>query len=202
MQQHDSENSLGYLAEQYRQLHQDPNRYRGRLQPYFVTEIKELVRRHKAKTLLDYGSGKGEQYEVLHQHAAWGIKPKCYDPGYPPFASKPINSFDGVICTDVMEHIPPNHVRWSVRDVLTYARKFAFFCIFTEPAKATLPDGRNAHLTIQSDRWWLDVLSNTIYDLYPGIEVGRYTVNQHMLLSSHKIEVAVVFRTKATKHME
>jgi hypothetical protein len=37
----------------------------------------------------------------------WGVESiRCYDPGYPPFSTLPEGRFDGVICTDVLEHCP------------------------------------------------------------------------------------------------
>lgn len=197
-------NALSYMYDQYRAIHADPDRYRGKLQQYFVDEIADLVKRHKARTLLDYGCGKGHQYTFHKQHKAWGnIMPHLYDPGYLPHASRPHGNFDGVICTDVMEHVPHIHVPWVMRDALCYVAKFAFFCIFTEPSKATLPDGRNAHLTVKPVGYWMDRVEEAMIDLYPDPELKpvRSEKNHHSVVSNGVMEVAVVFRTKATKHI-
>ena len=42
----------------------------------------------------------------------------------------------------------------AIFEAVIRADKFAFFAISTRPAKKTLPDGRNAHLTVQSPDWW------------------------------------------------
>ena len=70
------------------------------------------------RTLLDYGAGKGLQYQwqnmtlsdgrtVPGLKAFWGVDfITCYDPAYPPFIALPKSRFDGVISTDVLEHCP------------------------------------------------------------------------------------------------
>ena len=45
--------------------------------------------------------------------AAWpGVAVTCYDPGYAPFAEPCEGTFDGVITTDVLEHIPEEDIGW------------------------------------------------------------------------------------------
>lgn len=147
-----------YMAAQYQLMH-EMGRYSGGLTKDFIAQIKQLVEQCDAQTLLDYGSGKGRQYSEYKQHKEWGgIEPICYDPGYPPFSTRPSGKFDGVICTDVAEHIPENEVDWFLEDVIGYANKFVFFCIFTGLAAKCLPDGRNAHLTVRDEKWWVQKL--------------------------------------------
>lgn len=194
------QDSLAYLASQYRIIHEDPKRYRGNLQPYFINQITDLVQRRKARTLLDYGSGKGNQYHEHQQHNAWGgILPHCYDPGVPAYSIKSTASFDGVICTDVMEHIPTTHVDWVLRDVCAYANKFAFFCIFTDSAKAKLPDGRNAHLTIKEPWWWNALFLTVLKDLYPDRHINCVDTDLYTTFICNGLEVQVVYRSKAHK---
>lgn len=147
--------SLHYLTEQYATLHK-LNMFPGwNGVQCCIDEIARLVRETETKTLLDYGSGKGHQYLVQRCHEGWGgILPQCYDPAVPYLNERPEGTFDGVICCDVLEHIPERHVAWIVGDVLAYARKFAFFSVATRPAKKTLPDGRNCHLTVRPSEFW------------------------------------------------
>lgn len=144
------------VIEQYRAMHQSHKMFRGNSIKGHLEAIADLVKKHQPVSLLDYGSGKGLQYEELKLHERWGgLKPTCYDPGYEPLSKKPGGEFDGVICTDVAEHVPESAVDEFLRDVIGYARKFAFFCIFTQPARKFLPDGRNVHLTVQPPEWWI-----------------------------------------------
>lgn len=193
-------NSFAYLAQQYRMIHAGRDRYRGKVLPYLGSIVADCVNRHNANRLLDYGCGQGLQYLEDKAHHRWGDAiPYLYDPGVEEFAVKPIGTFDGVLCFDVAEHIPENYIHWFLKDVLSYADKFAVFCIFTEPAKAKLPDGRNAHLTVQPQTWWEEKITNTL-------EERAFTVDMvkpwHVKFIRDDIEVHTVFRCKANKNLD
>ncbi len=89
-----------------------------------VEAIKRLIDEHGATTLLDYGSGKGRQYTSVVELGsractvpeAWGVEaPACYDPAYSRHSALPAGRFDGVICTDVLEHCPEEDIAWRPR---------------------------------------------------------------------------------------
>lgn len=131
--------------------------------------IRDLIAATGSRTILDYGSGKGTKYKAADivikgeraksVQAFWKVdKITCFDPGYPPFASLPTETFDGVICTDVLEHIPESDLLWILEDQFRYARKFVFGNIASYPAEKTLPNGENAHCTIQPAQWWHDLI--------------------------------------------
>lgn len=143
-------------AKVYTQLHEEnPKAFAGNSIKNYVHDIASLVHLFGAKTLLDYGSGKGYQYLKHRVHEHWGgILPYCYDVGVRQLSEKPEGTFDGVICTDVMEHIEEQDVDAVLRDIFGYSNSFVFFCIACRAAKKKLPDGRNAHLTIQPPEWW------------------------------------------------
>jgi hypothetical protein len=148
------------LLDQYEKLHADPGAFSGRSLNRHAVDIGVLVRATHAETLLDYGCGKAEQYTQDLAHLAWGgIVPTLYDPAVPQFAARPEGTFDGVICTDVLEHVLESDLKLMLRDVFGYARRFVFFSIATRPAKRLLPDGRNAHVTVRDERWWRDRIS-------------------------------------------
>lgn len=195
---------LAALAEQYRILH-ERGQYRGGLEPYFIRAVDFLSKRCQAVKLLDYGSGKGEQYSIHNQHATWGILPTCYDPGYDPFSRKPQyrECFDGVICTDVLEHISPDCLGSVVLDIFRYAKKFVFLSVFVGEAKSILPDGRNAHLTVRCEEWWLRFLHEKLKESRPGYAVKISVEDRHtILVTSKPFKVAVVFRSKEKKVWE
>lgn len=144
------------LLDQYKQMHKNPKRFPGNSTKRYVAPIADLIVEYDAKTLLDYGSGKGMQYLSSRIHEQWwgGILPTCYDPGYAPLARRPEGTFEGVICTDVMEHIEECDIHKVLKDIFGYADKFVFLGIATFPASKTLPDGRNCHVTIRPPEWW------------------------------------------------
>lgn len=114
--------------------------------------------------LLDYGSGKGYQYLTHRIHERWGGSlPTCYDPGVVQLSARPQGVFDGVLCTDVLEHIEEEHLRDVVDDIFGFARprylrrstrSFVYLHICCRPAHKHFPDGTNLHATVKPPTWW------------------------------------------------
>lgn len=133
-----------------------------------VQTIGAMVENLKLRTLLDYGCGKATAYEkvrltfpdgrqVRGLKDIWGVDSiTFYDPGYAPHRKVPEGKFDGVICTDVLEHCPEEDIDWIIADLFGYANKFVFCTIACYPAKKKLPSGENAHITIKKPGWWID----------------------------------------------
>jgi SAM-dependent methyltransferase len=117
--------------------------------------IKDLVDRYNARTILDYGCGKGQQYQEPLPYAAepgtelpqdqWqtfdqylGVTVYCYDPCVAEFETPPPADvkFDGVICTQVLNSIPDDDMTWVREKLEHHAKKFCFVGInFQRAAK-------------------------------------------------------------------
>ena len=134
-----------------------------------VPRIRELVQQFGIGSLLDYGSGKGMQYRQGiklsdgTKYASvldfWGVESvTCFDPGYAPFNQLPAGKFDGVICTDVLEHCPQEDVGWIVAEIFSFARAMVYCNIACYPAQKHLPNGENAHCTVKSKAWWRELV--------------------------------------------
>ncbi len=155
--------------------------FRGTSLAQHVLKIKEIIDRYQIKTLLDYGSGKGQLYsgEVIMQfgngeavskiHEFWGADVTCYDPAYKPYMQRPTGQYDLVINTDVLEHCPEPDIPWIINDLFSLAKKCIYSNIACFPAKKQLPNGENAHCTVQPPEWWQSVISATA-DRYPNID--------------------------------
>jgi hypothetical protein len=123
-------------------------------------EIKKLIKQYDARKLLDYGCGRGDAYRAPHRlHAEWGLKwwdVTLYDPAFPAVSEVPHGKFDGVLCSDVLEHIPEEDVDEFVKRLFGYARKFVWASVCCRPAKKTFPDGGpNLHVTLYPLNWWV-----------------------------------------------
>lgn len=143
------------IIEQYRYLHSN-GWFPGFSLRRHIPELAELVRKHEAKTLLDYGCGKASCWLKEGAVRDVGLKPALYDPGWKDFAKRPAGPFDGVVCTDVLEHVEdPEAV---IADILGYATKFALIAISCKPSppKKKLPDGRPLHIQVHEPQWWKD----------------------------------------------
>jgi hypothetical protein len=134
--------------------------------------IKDLIDQTGARTVLDYGCGKGYQYDWLKVVIPgvgerdgvldyWDIdEVHCYDPSFERYSKLPEGKFDGVISTDVLEHCGEDDIPWIVAEMFAYANRFVFASVACYPAKTTLPNGENAHATIRPLEWWKDVFSS------------------------------------------
>jgi hypothetical protein len=131
-----------------------------------ATPIRDMIARTGSQSLLDYGCGKGEAYqlkdiELIDGETApslqdyWKLENiHCYDPGYEPFSRLPTEQFDGVICIDVLEHITEPDLGWVIDELFSHARRFVFATVACYPAKKHLPNGQNAHCTVLSPDGW------------------------------------------------
>ena len=146
--------------------HRPPEQtFAGKMLAQHAPTVKQMIERTGAKTLLDYGAGKGQSYTqkdiqigsvvapTIQEY--WGLDEiRCYDPGYEPFSQLPQEQFDAVISTDVLEHITEPDLPWILDEIFGYARKFVFANIACYPAKKSLPNGQNAHCTVRPPDWW------------------------------------------------
>jgi SAM-dependent methyltransferase len=131
-----------------------------------LRRIKALIADTGARSVLDYGCGKAQLYDLadldvpgLGRIASvvdyWDIdEVSCYDPCVPAFERLGEQPCDGVIATDVLEHCPEEDVPWIVAELFAHARKFVFASIACYAAKTHLPNGENAHCTIRPLAWW------------------------------------------------
>jgi hypothetical protein len=123
-------------------------------------EVEKLIRlAHTWKggplekvTVLDYGCGRGSLAEALKPHRC-----QQYDPGIPGRDVLPKPS-DVVVCTDVLEHVEPDKLESVLDHLARLTARAAYIVIATRPANAVLPDGRNAHLIVETPEWWLERL--------------------------------------------
>ena len=161
------------LVEMYKTMHEEgspaTNRpaaktFNGKSLREHLGRIGAMIRESGAETLLDYGSGKGSFYAAYPGESdgsrfksvkQWGgVKVTCYDPGYEPFSGPIEPAYDGVICTDVLEHITEEDIPWVLDKLFRHARRFVYAVAACYPARKSLPDGQNAHCTVQPPEWW------------------------------------------------
>lgn len=114
----------------------------------YADQVLNLSKQLNTRDILDYGCGKC----TLQQSLPFAIK--NYDPFIPEHSARP-EPADIVVCTDVLEHIEPDHLEEVLDDLRSLTNKVVFLQVATRPASKNLPDGRNAHLIIEQPVWWL-----------------------------------------------
>ena len=130
----------------------------------WILKIKEIIKINKCYSLVDFGCGKGFLYknkfkindqEYRNLLDCWELDDVyLYDPGVKEFSVYPVRKFDGLICTDVIEHIPESDVLEFIDNLFKLSNKFIFVVIATIPATKFFDDGNNIHLCLKNQEEW------------------------------------------------
>lgn len=147
--------SKGYVEEQ-KILHARPNGYGGKGDKW-AGGVANLITDLRATSVLDYGCGQGALIKALRPIVSGAVRLDEYDPAIPGKDGPP-EFADLVVCTDVLEHIEPDKLPSVLAHLQLLARTAVFVVIATRPSNKTLSDGRNAHLIIEPDGWWIDTM--------------------------------------------
>tara|TARA_R100001132_G_C3237622_1_gene69678 strand:+ start:121 stop:759 length:639 start_codon:yes stop_codon:yes gene_type:complete len=175
------------LIKQYKELHNE-NKFKGISLNNHIRSIGDLIKQHKVKSLLDYGSGKGylysKDFKIVNPtlkeplQKLWKIdKLKCYDPCYTEHAEYPTDTYDMVISTDVIEHIPEEDLTWFLNDIFSLSKKFVYLNIACYPAIKHFKDGTNVHVSIFEPQEWIDFIMKLWKEKYKHLEI--YLVAQY-----------------------
>ena len=145
--------SESYRAQQ-QELHEKGDY--GVMGEKYAPLIAQIIERTGTTHLLDYGSGSrcslARALKVPHK-----LTYQAYDPGVPRFSEPPVPA-QLVACIDVLEHIEPEYLDSVLDHLVSLTEAVCFLSIHTGPASKVLSDGRNAHLTQQPMRWWMEKL--------------------------------------------
>jgi Flp pilus assembly protein TadD len=176
----------GTLIRQYEILHQEAqakSKNGGQMFEGFVgfaivaPHVRRFARMLNAKTMLDYGGGRGAQYRLGKITVGQDAFPTslaylgidqavCFDPGFNQDLSA--DSFDLVICVDALEHCDRKDLPWIIRRLFQKARLGVFANIASYPAGKVLPNGENAHCTVEDAGWWMS-LFRAVADDFPNV---------------------------------
>ena len=156
------------ISETYRELNaqlHETHRYGARGDKW-ADKVVDLVGAYDAKSVLDYGCGKGALKAAIEPQISASVAE--YDPAIPGKETLPVPA-DLVVCTDVLEHIEPECLSDVVSHLKELTQKVLFLAVSTRLAVKTLADGRNAHLIVQPAQEWRLLLAD-------GMEVIEWTV--------------------------
>ncbi len=122
-------------------------------------DVKNFIELYQPTSLLDYGCSQGNLIKQLKIDFP-NIDIDGFDPSVPEFEVIKKQLYDCIISNDVIEHIEPEVLDQTLKQMQELFKNYAWFIIACYPAKKLLPDGRNAHLIVESDEWWLNKIKN------------------------------------------
>lgn len=171
----------------------------GRTQAGFIAQ---LMHDFKLTSIMDYGCGKGMLIDgAIHSLAKdHGNQKRIeifrYDPGMPQWDKLPTKGvkFELVTCTDVLEHIEPEHLLDVLFNINEYASNLVCLVIHTGMAYHALPDGRDGHLIQKPVEWWFSVLES-FFDLSQPDWIGRETFR--VIGMPRKFDSAAIVKARA-----
>jgi len=132
--------------------------------------ISNILQKEGYTEMLDYGAGRCDLERAL---AEKGIKVTSYEPANEDLIHNNI-PHDFVVCIDVLEHIEPDLLENVLQDLHRVTLVKGLFTIHLRKAKKVLPDGRNAHLIVESSGWWLEKLRPYFKIDKRAVEEGHY----------------------------
>jgi hypothetical protein len=118
-------------------------------------EAIKILDTHNINTLLDFGCGKGHMSDSIKEKYP-ELTLYSYDPITSPIEIP--NTVEMIFSSDVLEHVEPEYIDQTLDTLFNIATKFQYHLIACSPAKKNLPDGRNAHLIVESPLWWKNKL--------------------------------------------
>ena len=151
----------GEYANQNALLHGSRANY-GRHAHYLFKKIRSIALNYEAKTMVDYGAGKGTlkiAFEVADSilEEPMNIVITEFDPAFKKLKHLPASA-DLIVCLDVMEHVEEDKVDNTISFISSITQKAAYFTISTRLSKKSLPNGQNAHITVHDETWWTEKL--------------------------------------------
>lgn len=124
--------------------------------------IKNFVEKYKPTSLIDFGCGKGTLLDQFKIDFPYIQILEGYDPGVEEFEKFPTKTYECLTSNDVIEHIEPDYLDTTLKDIENLFTKSAWLIIACYKAKKKLPDGRNAHLIIENPDWWIEKIKTTL----------------------------------------
>lgn len=151
-----------YLNSMYRHIHK--TKTYGQNSARFINMIRLLMEDISPKSILDYGCGQSRLADLMREHS--NAETHRYDPAIDGINSIPLDKYDFITCTDVMEHVVEEDCRKVIGELAALSGN-VFFHISTRPAGEILPDGQNAHCTVRNTKWWFGLIT----EYFPDAEV-------------------------------
>lgn len=164
------------LINEYKKLHSNgigklssKDTFAGTSLSNWVLTIRKILSENFCRSIIDFGCGKAGLYQreitldgVVYSDLShfWNCnKIYLYDPAVEEYSKYPSEKADAVICTDVLEHIPPQDIEIFIESLYRLASKILFIVVSTRPASKFFENGQNIHLTIKTEENWKEIFN-------------------------------------------
>lgn len=143
----------------------------------------QLHRKLGSCSILDYGAGPGSLKKALDRAFPEipGMTFHEYEPALEGKDQEP-QPADLVFCGDVLEHVEEECTDAVIQHLADLTKHLLIAVVALQPAKKTLPDGRNAHICLKPSLWWLSKLRRHF------VIVEEYTQKDGVLAVCSKIK--------------
>jgi hypothetical protein len=171
--------------EDSKKLHSATNKFSGKFLRPHAKSIKDIIEAQEVKSILDYGCGKGLQYQwVIPDNAPieqwigeesklgtnvvpsgktleqyWGIEVTKYDPAVPEFSKEPRGSFDLVLVSHVLGTIPVQDLPIIVERIFSLTNKYVYVIEAIGAPKKQWASGETEFPVGWTTMQWIDVLA-------------------------------------------
>ncbi len=155
----------------------------------FKEHIKPLFESNKIKTLLDYGCG-GSNYDI--SGFASNMNAKKFFNLDNIFLYEPARNIDqrqvcdAVVNFDVLEHIYISDIPRVIRELFSLAERLLIVNVACYPARALLPNGENAHITVRPPLWWKGMFDSIACE-FPNVAVQLYCSTGWRKVEAYKL---------------
>lgn len=159
------------LSDDYRRLNAELHRTNpayGTTGRQYVHIVRDLARKYQIESILDYGCGKCDLWQALHE----GFDVRNYDPALLGFDTPP-EPAELVTCIDVLEHVEPEYLESTLADLVRVTLRIGFFTIATQPSSKRLADGTNCHRIVEDSGWW----SKQLKQYFPAVAIDAPSSN-------------------------
>lgn len=142
--------------------------------------VRDYAIRKDCESILDYGCGEGTLKIEMVKELKWSGPIFEYDPAVKGKEALP-KPADFTACTDVLEHVEPALIGNVLQHVRGVTRKACYMTIATRLANKILPNGENAHLTVQGAAWWMDRVMDAGWSIEKYEDVKKGSGEPHVL---------------------
>jgi hypothetical protein len=139
----------------------------------FKDVVKPIFEKFNIKSILDYGCG-GSDY--LKSGFSGQLSAKDFFNIDFVHLFEPARNIDerqksdAVLCFDVLEHIFISDIPKTIRELFTLSKSVLIVNVACYSARALLPNGENAHITVRPPLWWKGMIDSIAIE-FPNVSV-------------------------------